>query len=267
MLYLIAHVGRNKNKGDFDRGVELSLSDIRSSEGIGQHSDFVFGLERDALHKDKERRSYVVLRCLKDRAYGQARGEEFYFKYVHESGCFEETEQLQVDIELDGLAQELYTKCVVPYAEYLEAKKETPDIKPPTPIFSMSIPLGNYFLYISNVCRPTITFDASYIYNGHKSFSKFAEIVRDNDIELKWFMVAKDLFHRRLILYFDTFEHFQRSLLGLVKAFKTEELITKDENQSTKCKLVNTGRSIEITEDVLPGYVKSRTNSYDTDIS
>ena len=90
-IFLVCHVSRpSRGSTPFDRGRELSLSDARGSESIGQHSSYVFGLERNALSEDEKIRTTSILRCLKDREYGTARGMKFFFRFDFDTGLLQE---------------------------------------------------------------------------------------------------------------------------------------------------------------------------------
>ncbi len=80
-IFLVAHISRPPSQGlSSDEGRKLSLSSARGSEGIGQASSLVLGLERNALSEDESVRNLMTVRILKDRQFGH-RGESFQLKY------------------------------------------------------------------------------------------------------------------------------------------------------------------------------------------
>ena len=100
-IFLICHVSRPaRGSTPLDRGRELSLSDARGSEAIGQHSNYVFGLERNALADDEKIRTTSILRCLKDREFGTARGQKFFFRFDFDTGLLTQIEKPVVDLDI-----------------------------------------------------------------------------------------------------------------------------------------------------------------------
>ena len=66
---VVSHLRRPDVKGH-EEGAATSLSQLRGSASIGQLSDMVIGLERDAQHDDPEIRSTTRGRVLKNRFAG-----------------------------------------------------------------------------------------------------------------------------------------------------------------------------------------------------
>jgi len=68
-MVVVSHLRRPDGKGH-EEGAATSLSQLRGSASIGQLSDMVIGLERDAQHDDPEIRSTTRVRVLKNRFAG-----------------------------------------------------------------------------------------------------------------------------------------------------------------------------------------------------
>jgi twinkle protein len=68
-MIVVSHLRRPDGKGH-EEGAATSLSQLRGSASIGQLSDMVIGLERDAQHDDPEIRSTTRVRVLKNRFAG-----------------------------------------------------------------------------------------------------------------------------------------------------------------------------------------------------
>jgi twinkle protein len=90
-IILVCHVSRlPPNAVPYEAGGRVTLRNARGSEGIGQHSTYVFGLERNTLAENESERNITTIRCLKDREYGTARGQSFCIQYNNETGRLEE---------------------------------------------------------------------------------------------------------------------------------------------------------------------------------
>lgn len=90
-IILVCHVSRtDKHRTSFEEGGKVTLRDARGSEGIGQHSTYVFGLERNTLAEDEATRYITTVRCLKDREYGTARGQTIQLTFNPTNGRLEE---------------------------------------------------------------------------------------------------------------------------------------------------------------------------------
>jgi twinkle protein len=86
-IILVCHVSRaSRTAVPFEEGGRIGLRDARGSEGIGQHSTYVFGLERNTLASNENSRCITTVRCLKDREFGTARGQTFCIKYDKDTG-------------------------------------------------------------------------------------------------------------------------------------------------------------------------------------
>ena len=68
-MIVVSHLKRPDGKGH-EEGAVTSLSQLRGSASIGQLSDMVIGLERDAQHDDPEIRHTTRVRVLKNRFSG-----------------------------------------------------------------------------------------------------------------------------------------------------------------------------------------------------
>ena len=90
-LLLISHLRRPEGKGHED-GAATSLSQLRGSASIGQLSDMVIGLERDAQHDNPIIRNTTCIRVLKNRFVGMT-GPATYLYYDKDTGRLHETEK------------------------------------------------------------------------------------------------------------------------------------------------------------------------------
>ncbi len=68
-MIVVSHLRRPDGKGH-EEGAATSLSQLRGSASIGQLSDIVIGLERDAQNDDPEVRNTTRIRVLKNRFSG-----------------------------------------------------------------------------------------------------------------------------------------------------------------------------------------------------
>lgn len=89
-IFLVCHVTPDKTKKAIEEGGRIRITDARGSSGIGNHSDYVFGLERDTTSEDRDVRSLLIVRILKDKEFGELRGCTFFISYNFETGCLEE---------------------------------------------------------------------------------------------------------------------------------------------------------------------------------
>lgn len=90
MVCHVSRAGKKEGRKSFEEGGKIRMSDARGSEGIGQHSTYVFGLERNTMADDEEARYITTVRCLKDREFGVGRGQFFNIYYNKETGRLEE---------------------------------------------------------------------------------------------------------------------------------------------------------------------------------
>lgn len=92
-IILVCHLSRKPNTESskaFEEGGRVKMSNARGSESIGQHSNYVFGLERNTMSEDLDIRNTLTIRCLKDREFGSGRGMYLKTKYNFENGKLEE---------------------------------------------------------------------------------------------------------------------------------------------------------------------------------
>ena len=68
-MIVVSHLRRPEGKGH-EEGASTSLSQLRGSASIGQLSDMVIGLERDAQNDDPDVRNTTRIRVLKNRFSG-----------------------------------------------------------------------------------------------------------------------------------------------------------------------------------------------------
>ena len=83
-MMVVSHLRRPDGKGH-EEGAATSLSQLRGSASIGQLSDIVIGLERDAQNDDPEIRSTTRVRVLKNRFSGLT-GPCSNLKYNNDTG-------------------------------------------------------------------------------------------------------------------------------------------------------------------------------------
>ena len=83
-MIVVSHLRRPDGKGH-EEGAATSLSQLRGSASIGQLSDIVIGLERDAQNDDPEVRSTTRVRVLKNRFSGLT-GPCSNLKYNNDTG-------------------------------------------------------------------------------------------------------------------------------------------------------------------------------------
>ena len=87
-MIVVSHLRRPDGKGH-EEGAVTSLSQLRGSASIGQLSDMVIGLERDAQHDDPEIRHTTKVRVLKNRFSGIT-GPCCNLKYDEDTGRLSE---------------------------------------------------------------------------------------------------------------------------------------------------------------------------------
>jgi twinkle protein len=68
-MHVVSHLRRPQGKGH-EEGREVSISDLRGTQAIGQLSDAVIGLERNQQAEDEDERNTTKLRILKNRYSG-----------------------------------------------------------------------------------------------------------------------------------------------------------------------------------------------------
>ena len=89
-MMVVSHLRRPDGKGH-EEGAATSLSQLRGSAAIGQLSDMVIGLERDAQNDDPEVRNTTKIRVLKNRFAGIT-GPCCNLKYNVDTGRLDEVQ-------------------------------------------------------------------------------------------------------------------------------------------------------------------------------
>ena len=89
-MMVVSHLRRPDGKGH-EEGAATSLSQLRGSAAIGQLSDMVIGLERDAQNDDPEVRNTTKIRVLKNRFAGIT-GPCCNLKYNIDTGRLDEVQ-------------------------------------------------------------------------------------------------------------------------------------------------------------------------------
>tara|TARA_R100001126_G_C4852635_1_gene162801 strand:- start:730 stop:1212 length:483 start_codon:yes stop_codon:yes gene_type:complete len=89
-MMVVSHLRRPDGKGH-EEGAATSLSQLRGSAAIGQLSDMVIGLERDAQNDDPDVRNTTKIRVLKNRFAGIT-GPCCNLKYNIDTGRLDEVQ-------------------------------------------------------------------------------------------------------------------------------------------------------------------------------
>ena len=89
-MMVVSHLRRPDGKGH-EEGAATSLSQLRGSAAIGQLSDMVIGLERDAQNDDPDVRNTTKIRVLKNRFAGIT-GPCCNLKYNVDTGRLDEVQ-------------------------------------------------------------------------------------------------------------------------------------------------------------------------------
>ena len=90
-IIMVSHLRRTGSK-PHEEGGQTSLQDLRGTQGIGQLSFTVIGLERNQQAKDEEERNTILVRVLKNRKYGET-GPACKLKYNKETGRLSEIDE------------------------------------------------------------------------------------------------------------------------------------------------------------------------------
>ena len=100
-MILVSHLRRAAGERGHEKGVQVSLSHLKGSQGIAQLSDCVIALERNQQADDIEEANTTKVRVLKSRYTGDT-GLACMLKYNTETGrLYEVTEQETFDNEED----------------------------------------------------------------------------------------------------------------------------------------------------------------------
>jgi twinkle protein len=89
-VILVSHLRRIEGNKGHEQGVEVSMSHLRGSNGIGQISDCVIALERNQQSDDPIEASTTRMRILKSRYTGEV-GLAGHLLYDKETGRLTET--------------------------------------------------------------------------------------------------------------------------------------------------------------------------------
>ena len=95
-MIVVSHLRRPEGKGH-EEGASTSLSQLRGSASIGQLSDMVIGLERDAQNSDPDIRNTTRIRVLKNRFSGLT-GPCCDLKYDVDTGRLNEVQMVDDEI-------------------------------------------------------------------------------------------------------------------------------------------------------------------------
>lgn len=112
-IIMVSHLRRTGSK-PHEEGGQTSLQDLRGTQGIGQLSFTVIGLERNQQAKDVDERNTILVRVLKNRKYGET-GPACKLRYDKETGRLSEID----DDNLEDTVEE---------PSQFEAPSETTDI-------------------------------------------------------------------------------------------------------------------------------------------
>ena len=84
-MFLVSHLRRIDGNKGHEQGVEVSMSHLRGSNGIGQISDCVIALERNQQAEDDVEANTTTVRILKNRYTGET-GVSCYLHYDRDTG-------------------------------------------------------------------------------------------------------------------------------------------------------------------------------------
>lgn len=91
MIILISHLATPDGK-PHEEGGRVMIRHFKGSRAIGFWCHYMFGLERDQHHENKDMQSISTFRVLKDRYTGNATGALIYLGYDRDTGQLFETE-------------------------------------------------------------------------------------------------------------------------------------------------------------------------------
>ena len=89
-IIMVSHLRRTGSK-PHEEGGQTSLQDLRGTQGIGQLSFTVLGIERNQQAKDPDERNTLLVRVLKNRKFGET-GPACKLRYNQETGRLTELE-------------------------------------------------------------------------------------------------------------------------------------------------------------------------------
>ena len=98
-MILVSHLRRASGDRGHEKGIEVSLSHLKGSQGIAQLSDCVIALERNQQAEDIDESNTTKVRVLKSRYTGDT-GLACSLRYNTETGrLFEVTDEETFDYE------------------------------------------------------------------------------------------------------------------------------------------------------------------------
>ena len=97
-MILVSHLRRAQGDKGHEKGVEVSLSHLKGSQGIAQLSDCVIALERNQQALDPEQANTTKVRVLKSRYTGDT-GLACSLKYDINTGRLHESDELEEDFD------------------------------------------------------------------------------------------------------------------------------------------------------------------------
>ena len=100
-MILVSHLRRAQGDKGHEKGVEVSLSHLKGSQGIAQLSDCVIALERNQQALDPEQANTTKVRVLKSRYTGDT-GLACSLKYDINTGRLHESDEIEE--EFDGIS-------------------------------------------------------------------------------------------------------------------------------------------------------------------
>jgi len=100
-MILVSHLRRAQGDKGHEKGVEVSLSHLKGSQGIAQLSDCVIALERNQQALDPEQANTTRVRVLKSRYTGDT-GLACSLKYDINTGRLHEADAIEE--EYDGFS-------------------------------------------------------------------------------------------------------------------------------------------------------------------
>ena len=100
-MILVSHLRRAQGDKGHEKGIEVSLSHLKGSQGIAQLSDCVIALERNQQALDPEQANTTKVRVLKSRYTGDT-GLACSLKYDINTGRLHESDEIEE--EFDGIS-------------------------------------------------------------------------------------------------------------------------------------------------------------------
>lgn len=82
----LSSIPKDSSRTPYDEGGKVMLTDAKGSSGIGAHSTYVIGLERNSGSENELIKNTMTVRCLKDRNTGDSKGRSFKVLYDAHTG-------------------------------------------------------------------------------------------------------------------------------------------------------------------------------------